>query len=66
MTVIYEATAYPTPARDFADLADARAFIEEKGEGRIVTFVRDFDGRDRSAGMEVYKEGMWTGVNIHE
>lgn len=66
MQIIYEVNCFPAPRLDVADKFEARRIVEEKGEGRIVTFVKGFDGRDRSAAMEVYENGAWRGVNIHE
>lgn len=66
MQIIYEATAYPHPPKDFTDEIEARKFVEAVGEGRVVTFVRGFDGRERSAAMSKYENGTWNGINIHE
>lgn len=65
MQITYEATAYPKKF-DFANIADAKRFVESEGEGRVVTFVKGFDGRERSAAMIVFRNGAWDGVNIHE
>lgn len=65
MKTIYEARITPTwQPRDFDDKAEAEAFVEAAGAGRIVTFVRDYDGRDRSCAMVTYEAGSWTGHEI--
>lgn len=65
MRTIYEATSYPAK-RDFDDEIEARKFVEDRGKGRVVTFVRGYDGKDRSAAMSVYENGAWKGVEIHQ
>lgn len=67
MVTIYEAhAAYPTPTRDFDDEDEARRYVEAAGEGYVVTFVRGFDGCDRSAAMSKYENSAWRGLSIHE
>lgn len=65
MERIFEANAYPLPRQDFADEAEARRFVEANtNDGTVVTFVRDFDGRDRSCAMWRWKAGSWNQCNI--
>ena len=45
--------------RDFDTEAEARQEVEKHGIGFFVTFIRGFDGRDRSCAMETYSEGAW-------
>jgi hypothetical protein len=61
---IYEAHAGST-ATDYASETEARAAVEANGSGYVVTFVRGYDGRDRSCAMNVFKDGAWDGVYIH-
>jgi hypothetical protein len=61
---IYEAHAGSKVA-DHAVEAEARAAVEAHGSGYVVTFVRGYDGRDRSCAMNVFKNGAWDGVYIH-
>ena len=61
---IYEATA-GLNSTDHASEAEARAAVEAHGSGRVVTFIRDYTGYDRSCAMNVYKDGAWDGVYIH-
>lgn len=65
MKIIYEAHV-GLKATDFDDEAAARKSVEAHGSGYVVTFVRGFDNRDRSSAMNVFKDGAWNGVNIHE
>lgn len=50
---------------DFASETEARATVEAHGSGHVVTFIRGYDGRDRSCAMNVFKDGAWSGVYIH-
>jgi hypothetical protein len=65
LNLIFEATVGPR-TEDFAGLGEAKRWVERASHGRVVTFVKDFDGRERSCAMEVYENGVWRGVNIHE
>jgi hypothetical protein len=51
---------------DLLNEQEARRKVEEAEHGYIVTFVRGFDNRDRSCAINVYDNGAWRGVNIHE
>ena len=50
---------------DFASETEARTTVEAHGSGYVVTFIRDYTGRDRSCAMNVFKAGAWDGVYIH-
>lgn len=63
MTRIYEAHI-GMKREDFDDETKARASVEANGSGYVVTYIRGFDGRDRSCAMNVFKEGAWSGVDI--
>ena len=65
VTRIYEAHVFPR-VRDYDNEAEARAWVEENGQGHIVTFIRDYDGRDRSCALNKFEDGEWKGVNIHQ
>lgn len=63
MQIIYEATAHPFRI-DFDSKEEAMQYVEKQGEGRVVTFVKGYDGRERSSAMIVFKHGQWHGVDI--
>lgn len=63
MQKIYEARSM-NRVEDFATIEEAKAFIEGRGVGSVTTFVRDFDGRDRSAALDVFSDGEWRAVSI--
>jgi hypothetical protein len=65
MKAIYEARSNGTTV-DFDTEAEAIEWIESCGFGQIVTFIRDFDGRERSCKLECFdsSEGGWRGVDI--
>jgi hypothetical protein len=65
MRIIYEANC-SLKKQDFDSEQDARAAVEANGSGYVVTFVRGYDGRDRSAAMSKFENGSWKGINIHE
>lgn len=65
MQAIYE-TTIRADVTDYASESEAREAVEAAGEGRVVTFIRDYDGRERSCAMSVFRDGAWRGVNIHE
>jgi hypothetical protein len=65
MRTIYEAHYGRNNVQDFDSEADARKIVEENNSGYVVTFVRGFDGRDRSCAMHKF-DGEWKGINIHE
>jgi len=61
---IYEAHT-GAKTTDYTSQAEARTAVEAHGSGYVVTFVRGYDGRDRSCAMNVFKDGAWDGVYIH-
>ena len=63
MTRIYEVRSMNI-LEDFESEAEARAFVERRGVGHVTTFIRDFDGRERSCALNVYENGVWRGVDI--
>ena len=63
MQRIFEAQTYPTTA-DYSSEVEAREAVEKHGSGYVVTYIRGFDGRDRSCAMNVWKDGAWHGVDI--
>jgi len=65
MKKIFEAHANQKTV-DFDSETEAKSFVEAAGEGYVVTFVRGFDNRDRSSGMESFAGTTWRGINIHE
>jgi hypothetical protein len=64
MKKIYEAHAFPL-TQDCNTEEEARALVERNGDGYVVTFVQDYDGRCRSTGMDRYDGNVWVGVDIH-
>lgn len=68
MQTIYEATAIATDGKstkqDFNIEIDARKWVEESGAGRVVTFIKGFDGCERSCAMDAFRNGIWENVNI--
>jgi hypothetical protein len=65
MKTIYNAQRYGKIDRDFDTIEEAKAAIEAIGDGRVVTFVRGFDGKDRSCAMVSYDGQKWTGHDIN-
>jgi hypothetical protein len=68
MEKLYEVTIvrpnYKFERTDYTDIKEAFAAVEAAGTGRVVSFVRDFDGRERSCAMAVYENGAWRNVSI--
>jgi hypothetical protein len=60
MQKVYEAN-YGLKKVDFENEADARKAVEANGSGYVVNFYNN-----RSGAMNVYENGAWRGVNIHE
>jgi hypothetical protein len=61
---IYEARSM-NRVEDFASEVEAVAFVEARGVGSITKFIRDaYDGRERSCKHDVYRDGVWHGVDI--
>lgn len=65
MEKIYNAKRYGKIDEDFKTIEEAKAAIEAIGDGSVVTFVRGFDGRDRSAALIAYDGKEWKECNIH-
>lgn len=66
MKQIYEVRLAPDwTAKDYANEQEALDAVERAGSGRITTFVRDFDGRDRSCALRVF-DGAWRSVDISQ
>lgn len=49
---------------DFYNMEAAQTFVEKHGEGRVVTFIRGSDNRDRSCAMKNFHDGKWRDVDI--
>lgn len=51
-------------SQDFDDKGEAIAAVEAHGSGSVATFIRGFDGRDRSCALQSFDDGAWKGVDI--
>jgi hypothetical protein len=68
MEQIFEANTHNAKGfhkEDFTTEAEARSFVEANGSGHVTTFVRGFDGRERSCALNKFEAGVWVGCNIH-
>jgi hypothetical protein len=70
MQTIFEANWYDFGRNyhrvDCDDESIARKLVEDNESGHVTTFVRGFDGRDRSCALHRFEDGRWVAVNIHE
>lgn len=46
---------------DWPSEAAAKRFVESHRSGRLVLFVRSFDGHDQAGAMWVWDNGCWRG-----
>jgi type IV secretory pathway ATPase VirB11/archaellum biosynthesis ATPase len=64
MTKIFEARSM-NRVEDFSTIEEAKVWIEGRGFGSVTTFIRGFDGRDRSCALiTLNADGAWRGIDI--